>query len=373
MELPRADSAAGDFFGAAVAIHDDFVLVGATGIDACGPNSGAAFIYERIPDSDLWQESAQLTPSDCDEGSFFGRSVDLYGRFAVVAASREFFSEETPNAVYVFERDRESGTWNEVAKLTGGSAATEGAFATSISIDGERILVTTSGDPVHGRFGGAAYIFERDEATGTWKQSARLTGSKGIRSGIFGTAGDLEGDVASVAASTYFRNRAGSVYIFEREGPDGWWREAAGLGEVEDFFISVDVNNARVLAGESKSMRDDSGSATLFERGADGTWKPSFIFRPNEPYDAGAFGSAVALEEDYALIVGYDEQLGLNFNIDRVVFVFKRSGDTWRQHHVIDVGEVAFGADLDIHARLAVIGSASDSEPGAVYVVHIPE
>lgn len=391
VELPRPDSSAGDYFGTSVAIDGDRILVGATGVDTCGPNSGAAYVYDRIPGSEKWRLSARLTASDCEEGTFFGRSVDLDGRFAVVAASREFFSQERPNAVYVFELDSlsnagqerdslstilderawSSTSWKEVARLTGRSEAKEGAFATSISIDGERILVTTSGDPSSGRFGGTAHVFDRDPGSGEWRRSAVLTGSAGVDVGIFGTAGALGGRIAAVAASTYVRERPGSVYIFERDGDA--WREAARFGEVQDFFISVDVDGHRVLAGESRAMRNESGSATLFERRADGRWEASHVFRPSKPYDKGAFGSIVVLEGEYALFVGYDEQLNLDFNIDRVVFVFRKdqSSGSWRQLQVIDIGTVDFGSDLDVSGRFAVIGAASASEPGSAYVVRL--
>ena len=371
-ELPREDSTAGDYFGAAVAIDRDHVIVGATGVDTCGPNSGAAYIYDR-GSGESWYQSAELTASDCEAGIFFGRSVDLSGRFAAVAASREFFSEEAPNAVYVFERDSADGTWHEVAKLTGGSEAEEGAFATSLSMDGGRILVTTSGDPSGGAFGGAAYIFERDDSTGTWQRSARLRANPDAEFGVFGASGALQDSLVAVAASTYFRDRPGTIYIF-RLRDDGWHLEDR-VGEVQDFFISIDVDGGRVLVGESKAMRDASGSATLFEWDSAIGWHAAHVLRPQKPYGAGAFGSEVALDGDHALVVGFDEQLGLDFNIDRVVFVFRHdaANSSWRQVHVIDVGEVAFGADLDLDGQFAAVGRASEQEPGAVYIVRLPE
>lgn len=372
-ELPRQDSTAGDFFGAAVAIDGETVVVGATGMDTCGPNSGAAYVYERTAHTDEWTQTAVLVAGDCEEGIFFGRSVDVSGRFAAVAASREFFSEEAPNAVYVFERDTIEDTWYEVAKLTGGSEAQEGAFATSVSMDRERVLVTTSGDPSGAVFGGAAYLFERNDSTGEWTQTARLQVDKDAHHGVFGTSGALEGSVIAVAASTYFQDQPGSVYIFQQEFDS--WLPAERVGDVNDFFISIDVDRNRVLVGESKARSDASGSATIFEKNRYDEWYESHVLRPNKPYDAGAFGSEVALDENYALVVGFDEQLGLDINIDRVVFVFKfdHENETWRQIHVIDVGEVSLGTDLDVDGRLAAVGSASEQEPGSVYIVRLPE
>src|SRR5690606_6457425 len=90
---------------------------------------------------------------------------------------------------------------------------------------------------------------------------------------------------------------------------------------------------------------------------------------------AGAFGSEVAPDGDYDLIVGFDEQLGFDFNVHRVEFVFRYdpTTDRWRQVHVIDVGEVSLGAAHHTDACVPANGSAPEQEPGAVYVVYLPD
>lgn len=366
-ELPRSKATDGDFFGTAVAISGSRILVGATGEDTCGVDSGAAYIYER--NGSEWEQAAILVPSDCDAGRFFGRSVALSGEVAVVAATQEFFSRENPNAVYVFEPDT-TGVWRQTARLTGESAADEGPFGTSTSVHDGRILVTTSGNPYGGRRSGAAYVFTKanDES---WQQSRRLSTSS-TQYGVFGTSGAIHGDHAVVSASTYFRYRPGSVYFFTLDADGERWVQTARHGGMDDFFISVDIDGNRAIVGESKAGRNDTGAATLFELNSAGTWSRAATLRLNNPYDHGAFGTDVAIEGDYALIVAYDEQLGLDFNVDRVVYVFKRSATgTWREHQVIDVGEVAFGASIDLDGGYAVIGSAADAQPGAVYVARL--
>ena len=370
-ELPRTNQVPGDFFGTSVAIDGGRALVGATGSDTCGTNSGAAYVYEHHEASEEWKLAAELLPSECEEGRFFGRSVALSENTAAVAASQEFFSEETPNAVYVFERDSVR-SWHQIARLTGGRASEEGAFGTSISMDRGRILVTTSGDPGGERFNGFVHIFERDE-DGQWERASRFSVDE-IRHGVLGTAGAIKGDYAVVSASTYFRYRPGSVFFFERDREFGTWSEAARFGGVDDFFISVDADSARAIVGESKAGRNASGLARIFEREPSGQWAKAHTLQLEKPYDYGAFGTDVALDGDYALVAAYDEQLGLNFNIDRVVYVFRRtSSGAWIQRQVIDVGEVAFGASLDVDAGYAIIGSASDAQPGAAYVVRLVE
>ena len=376
-ELPYADTTAGTFFGGAVAIDGDVAVVGASGESREGENAGAAYVFERDPATDRWRQAARLVPLDAKAGLFFGRSVAISGDRVLVAASGEFFSLETPNAAYVFERDRETGAWEQAAKLTplrtsGAAAAEEGAFAASVSLDGDRALVTTWGDALKGTYGGAAYLFERDAKSGHWEQAARLEGSGPLREGIFGGAGALDGDRLAVAASTYFRRKPGSVYLFERDPATDVWRETERIGGIDDFYIALDLDGDRLLVGESKAD-GESGLAALYEREASGAWRRVQKLRPSSPYEHGGFGSAVALGGDHALVAGYDEQLGLTFNIDRVVYVFgyKPARGAWRQGQVLDVGEVAFGSAIDHDGRFAVIGQASDTHAGKAYVVRL--
>ncbi len=371
-KLPHPDTTAGNFFGVSVSIDGTRALVGASGENVCGENSGAAYLYERDPESREWVERAKLTPSDCKEDHFFGRAVALSGDHAIVTAYRPFFSTALSNAAYVFERDPDTGQWRETAKLTTRNSEQEGAFAATVSLDGDRALITSTGDPSGGRYGGAAYVFERD-SDGRWRQQARLTGSGGTRYGIFGTDGALDGNRAVVSASTYFREKPGSVYIFERDTTSGAWKEAARFGDIEDFFISVDIHGDRVIVGEGKGGRKASGEASIFRRNAEGRWEREATLVPAQPYDDGGFGTDVAIHGDRALVVGYDEQLSFEFNIDRVVYVFRYEPDTqmWEQSHIIDVGHVAFAAAIDLDEPYALIGQASEQEPGAAYVVRI--
>src|SRR5690554_1178158 len=198
--LAHTDTTAGNHFGAAVALDGDRALVGATGEATCGPNAGAAYVFERDT-AGVFVGAARLAPSDCAPGDFFGRAVALSGTRALVAAGGEVLDPHRPNAAYVFERDS-AGAWRETAKLAAEPGHTEGVFALSVSLDGDRALVTAGGDPAGRAYGGAAYVFERD-AAGRWQRVARLTGSGGPAAGIFGTLGDLDGDRALVTASPY--------------------------------------------------------------------------------------------------------------------------------------------------------------------------
>jgi len=369
-KLPHPDTTSGNFFGVAVSIDGNRALVGASSENTCDTNAGAAYLFERNTDTDRWHEIAKLVPDDCQSGLYFGRSVSLSGDQALVAAANVITASKRPNAAYVFERDS-TGTWNQTARLTADTKEEEGPFAASVSLDGDRALVTTWGDPSDEKYSGAAYIYERDATTGRWVKTARLTGSRGIQAGIFGGAAALDGDRVVVAASSYFQRHPGSIYIFERDAATGQWFEAAHFGDIDDFFVSVDIDGDRVLVGESKDGRRETGAATLYSRNAEGVWRLDATLRAPTPYDHGGFGSAVSLAGNRALVVAYEEQLRRDDNIDRVVHIFQydEATDTWAYKSIVDIGKWAFGASVDSDGTVAIIGHASGADPGAAYVV----
>ena len=371
-KIPHPDTTIGNAFGSSVAIDGNRALVGASAERTCGPNAGAAYVFERDSTEGTWAQVARLTPRDCVIGDFFGRSLSISGDRAVIAASGAFPSRNASNAAYIFERDAETGNWEEVFKISHRSDVEEGSFAASVSLDGDRVLIATSGDPIRHAYSGAAYIYERNNA-GLWKQTARLTGSGSRAYGVFGGSGALDGDYAVVTASMYYKEKPGSLYIFERDPQTNRWSEVKRIGGIDDIFISVALDDKYILAGESLDGSKKSGIATLYERSDDGQWGLKQIIKPNVPYKSGAFGSTVSFDGQSALIAGYDEQLGKNFNIDRVVYEFRYSQalDEWKQRRIFDVGAVDFGTAIAAGGGFAVIGQVSDQAPGAAYVVKI--
>lgn len=366
--LARADTTTGDHFGAAVVLDSDRALVGATGEGTCGLNAGAAYVFERDT-SGVFVEAARLVPDDCASGDLFGRAVALSSDRALVAAGGQVIDPNRPNAAYVFERDS-TGAWRQTAKLTAEPNQAEGSFAASLALDGDRALITTSGDPAQRSHGGAAYVFERD-STGGWQRVARLEGSGGTDAGIFGSHAALDGDRALVTASPYNDDGTGSVYVFERDDT-GDWNETARIGGVESFRVHAALDGDRLLIGHGRGGPNRSGEAVFYHRSQSGDWRRIATLVPSVPYRDGGFGAAVSLDGDRALVVGYSEQIGLEFNIDRVVYAFAYTPEAgWAQQQVVDVGAWAFGTAVDQAGRLALIGQASEAEPGAAYLVEL--
>ena len=370
-KLPRPDDAHAASFGVSVALGDSLVAVGASGESTCGANGGAVYVYERTSSSvDDWDSPTRLAPEPCVSGAFFGEHVALSGNRLLVSAS-DGNPIDDANAAYLFERTA-AGTWQQAARFTAPPGASDGPFAADIDLHGNRAVVSTAGRPEAGR-SGAVYVYEYADSTGTWGQTARLTSRQGPETGILGGGVSLHGAHVAVAVSTYFRETPGSARLFHYDASAGQWRDAAVLRSIDAFFIELALHDSTLLVGEDRASGQGAGEAAVFTRETHEEWPQTATLHPSRPYASGAFGMAVALGDQWALVTGYGEQLGQDVNIDREVYTFRRTRrGTWEERSIIDIGQVDFGAALDVHGSQALVSSVPPDEPGTVYLVQLP-
>jgi hypothetical protein len=194
------DTAAGDFFGGAVAISGDTAIVGAREDDGRAAQSGSAYVFTLT--SAGFTQQQKLVPADGAAGDLFGQAVAITGDTALVGASHDDDRGADSGAVYVFVRTGSS--WTEQRKLVPSDAA-----------DGMELGISTSLSSGGALVGGrdAAYSFVR---SGTSFSERRLLPSDGIAGDGFGTSIAASGESALVGAPLTDEggSAAGKVYVF---------------------------------------------------------------------------------------------------------------------------------------------------------------
>lgn len=205
IKLTASDAATGDFFGGAVSISGDRIVVGAKDNDDSGTSSGAAYVFDLS--GGTWSQTTKLTASDAASNDKFGVSVSVSGNIVFVGAN----NEGTGGAAYVFELD---GTWSQVEKLTDPSPTSSDQFGVSVSVSGGYAVVgawqsTATGD-------GFMSVFSR-AGDGSWSQSIKLTASDAADGDKFGFWVAMDGTwaVASAPGEDANGSNAGAAYIFE--------------------------------------------------------------------------------------------------------------------------------------------------------------
>ena len=244
-KLTASDAALNDYFGRAVSISGDYAIIGAFGNDDNGNSSGSAYIFTRSGIS--WTEQAKLTASDAGSGDGFGSSVSISEDYAIIGASGDDDKGGNSGSVYIFTRSGIS--WTEQAKLTASDGAASDAFGRSVSISGDYAIIGASSDDDKGFNSGSAYIFARSGTN--WTNQAKLTASDGTAANQFGYSVSISGDYAVIGAFGN-NNLKGAAYVFRRSGTN--WTEQTKLiasngASLDQFGSSVSIHGSSSLVG----------------------------------------------------------------------------------------------------------------------------
>ncbi len=293
-KLTAADAGAGDMFGFAVAIAGNYAVVGAYRDDAGGRESGSAYVFVR--EGRRWVQRAKLRPSNTAPEQWFGRSVAISEDRIAVGATGVDHAGEDAGAVYVFKREEGSakpaqrpqredvdqikrdgpggrGNWIEEAMLTASDGSAGDRFGRSVAMCGDDIIVGAFFDDGVGADSGSAYVFHRRD--GAWHQQAKFTAANAAADDLFGISVGISGDYAVVGAMRQDQagTDAGAAYFFRRVGPDGsrkWTQPfrvtSSDAGQQDWFGFSVAIDGIYTVVG---AIRDDdhgfdSGSADVY-------------------------------------------------------------------------------------------------------------
>lgn len=297
-----------DFFGSAVAIDGDIIVVGAEGEDGSsttinGPDnndaleSGAAYVYERT--GTTWALTATLKAPNAEEGDLFGSSVAVSGNTIVVGAQNEDGSARTVNgafdntaalggAAYVFEKV--GGVWTYHSYLKSFNLDADDRFGTSVAIQGDTLMVGAFAEDSSTRvvngpdnndsgFDGAVYEFTR--SGGVWSQGDYIKPGNYWPTMSFGWAVALDGDRMIATAKSEMSSSTGV------DGPT----------DNSDAF--------------------NSGAAYLFER-VNGTWTQIHFLKASNTRLQNEFGQSAAISGRTAIVgTGLDDANSQGINADQ--------------------------------------------------------
>ena len=205
-------------------------------------SAGAAYVFVRS--GSTWSQQAYLKASNTESNDYFGFAVGISGDTIVVGAEYEDGngldqqdnSRLNSGAAYVFVRS--AGAWSQQAYLKSAAPYGGDQFGSAVAIKNDWILIgakAESGGSVgvggdqtdHSQpAAGAAYLFSRSGTS--WLQSAYLKASNTDASDTFGTAVAFDGNTAVVGAPMESSNAvfgaggqadnsaldAGAVYVF---------------------------------------------------------------------------------------------------------------------------------------------------------------
>jgi hypothetical protein len=332
--LKAGDAAAGDYFGARVAIEGDTIVVGAVRVDlfmSSGlPNRpGAAYVFTRTDGH--WAQTARLAADGGGAaGNMFGTSLAISGDTIVVGAMRD----GGDGAAYVFTRN--GSDWLQLPKLKAKSTSGVSGFGTSVALSNDTLIVGSSEDDSPTSGAGSAYVFQRKGAT--WEQQQRLVPDPASPGGSFGLAVAIRGDRALVSAPRAssldsLAASPGEVFAYRRTG--GMWSQTQRLRAIlprasDSFGSGLALTDTAALigacsdpsgakgVGADAARRDSlySGAGYLYAYEND-EWTLSAYLKASNTGAYDSFGFSAALSGD-ALALGANwersKSTGINGN-----------------------------------------------------------
>jgi hypothetical protein len=210
--LTANEPAPAAFFGDAVRLSENTIVIGAPGFPNSGLN-GAAYIFQK-PEGG-WSnatETAKLTANDSAREDFFGDAVAISGDTIIVGAEGHDAGADHTGAAYVYHKPADGWVTTSAfdAKLLPDDRAQEGEFGDSIGVEGDRWMFSAEGDDANGEDSGAAYLFEAAQQTG------KIIPSDIAPFDHFGQVVAIHNGLIVIGAPDDDDgvNRAGSVYVF---------------------------------------------------------------------------------------------------------------------------------------------------------------
>jgi len=341
-------------YGAAVSLSGDTAVVGQT-------SNGASTLFVYVRSGDTWALQHPI-PSPGAAADWFGAAVAVDGNTMIVGAPTDDVAGANAGRAYVYTR---SGTsWTKQGEFAGETA--DDRFGTSVAVSGDVALV---GAPMRNigvdADQGAVYVFRR--TAGVWAQSQVLTIPEGVAGDEFGMAVDIDGTTLAAAApyadSEVPTPDAGRVYVFTDE-PTGWLQQGGSIQPTTfnwaNWGTQVSVSGNTLLIGVQ------NGVPRVYTRSG-GVWTHQQALVPSSLNAADHLGAAVDLYGDTAVVGSWGLTVGGRLN-NGGAFVFTRSGTTWTETTALTASDGAaqdhFGQAVATNGTCALVGAPFEN--GAV-------
>ncbi len=347
LTLVNPTPADADFFGAAVAISGQRVVVGAPGDDTGAKDAGRAYVYDlnRVtPTTPVWT----LAPPVLQASLNFGQAISLSGSTLVIGVSGETVSAAPLSGrVYVYEL---TGARPSTAStiLQSPAPANGERFGLAVAVADRRVLAGTAN--------GTFFAFHLDEGTeGTAVDLPDAVPDSPLSlalSGSLALIGNPESSsIMPLAGSAYLGDLATDVILQELSSP-------TPRGD-DRFASAVAWSGSSLIVGAPAYAGDvpeasDVGQVYVYETTSD---SESAIANPT-PANGDAFGATVAAASNWILISAPGDTEEGTGGGSGVVYVFNLSlgSPSFIIENPDSTGH-SFGSVVAASGNLAVIGA----------------
>lgn len=361
-KLVANDSRAEQRFGGAVSVRGDLLIVGADQDNQSGTNSGSAYIFRKNQD-DQWLQEQKLMASDAVAFDFFGSSVSIDGQLALVGS---LGNQSGKGYVYRLV----DNNWQEQAKLRASDASQFNRFASALSLSGSTALIGApqQDDKIAGGSAGAAYLYNLAA-----KNEAEITlNPTSLRTVM--SAGRTTTETLSIG------NGGTETLNWSFSDLPSWLTATPNQGTLspdEQQSVTIMFSQNVQLTSYTDTLTissNDPDEATLQVPISFKVMPPERKLSDSEPGQGDRFGASLSVDGD-VLLVGIP---GDDFNAEGAgsAIAYRWNGERWQQEQKLGSNDPrqsdAFGRAVSIHGNVALVGDPNDNQngefSGAVYV-----
>ena len=319
-------------FGSAVAIDGPFAVIGARGEDG---GSGSLYVFQE--GDKRWQQEARLKEGEEGRDNLLGAAVAVSDNLMIAGAPRATVNGLVDaGTVSLFTLDA-SGLWRQTARLTADEPGPSDHFGMAVGVWSNSVIVGAWNDDEGGEAVGSAHIFIQD-GHGWWNHAAKLVPAQVT----------VEGGSEQTAPVTAAVEE-GAVQVSSVPQQFGL---AVAIGK--DFALV----GAPRLPGTAHQQAVEAGAVYVFDKTGQ-TWTQSLILQPAEKSAGDGFGASIAVWGGFAVIGSPgDDSLGHDAG---AAYIFKRSGHSWSQVARLTAADASagdrFGVSVAMNGSHVAVGA----------------
>ena len=391
-KIVAGDRRRSDDFGWSVAVDADTVIVGARyqDYDAGDKNSksdaGAAYIFTRT--GSTWSQQQKIVASDRASGDYFGHAVAVDGDAVIVGAYGEDDGltgvKSLVGAVYVFTR---AGTvWSQQKKLGALDGGAGDYLGFAVGFSGDTVVAGAYRQDTGFSNAGAAYFFVTADGVcdntkrnscrvGTADDAAEADDTDQYKWRCTGEAGADDSAVCSVLKSKVKVGVCDNAVRFGCSVGEANIASRAAVGTNWEWKCDGPAGGS--LSPKCSMPRADVRAVLKVEEGK---------VQASDKAASDQFGYAVAIDGDTAVVgARYEDEDasgGNNKNNAGAAYIFTRTNSVWSQQAKLVASDRAandhFGSSVAVDGDTVVVGAwyedhnadgeKSSSAAGAAYV-----
>lgn len=304
--LKNDTPAASDTFGSAVAMAGNTLVVGVRGDNSSGPGDGSAYVYDLSAPTPSTPIFILRNPTPAS-GGFFGNAVAVSGQYVVVGASLDDTGAKDAGSAYVYDLSGLTPT-SPIFTLHNPAPASGDLFGGSVAIAGQYVVVGAFRDDAGAKDAGSAYVYDLSSVTPTMPIFTFNNPSPASNDGFGVVAASGSFVIVSAAADDMGATDAGSAYVYDLSSqiptiPLFTLNNPSPA--TNDYFgsaVAVAGKYAVVGAYADDTGATDTGSAHVYDLTALTPTTPIVTLNNPTSVTNDAFGTSVAVVSNTVVV-----------------------------------------------------------------------